>query len=422
MKRLALALLLAAVTPAAALAQDWEMVQRDALHSGSIPEGPAAPLRRAWVARSEDPKSSFTTWPVVGDGVVYARSGPGLIAVEAATGERVWWRRNPEGSAQVAPALDERALYISVPFGTMLAVDRKTGAELWRFKADDSLDASSTLADGRLYVGSEEAKMFYCLNSADGSLVWKLTTELEPDSTPAISDGVVVLTTEEIGSERVIVLALDAATGTELWRVSQKESNSSPSVLDGKVILGGGDFFAHALDLKTGKQVWKSPVDGRFDVFSMPAIAFGDVFLADRIGNIYRLDGKTGKRKWIFRDTIGTMDQSSPVVAGKTLFIGSGAGWLYALDTDTGRLLWKEQVGGVVLSGAADSERFYFGVKLRNEGLYAYEHDPKGRLEPPPRRPPGPLGSLLRGLLIFAVVFGAVFAYGRRRRARAPSA
>lgn len=422
MKRLAVALLLAALTPAAALADDWEMVQRDALHSGSVPEGPRAPLKRAWVAKSPDPDDSFTTWPVAGAGVVYASSGPGVLAVEAKTGKRLWFVQSEEGQTQVAPAIDEQSLYISLPFGRMVALDRQNGSERWRFQADDSLDASSTLADGRLYVGSEEAKILYSLNSADGTLVWKVATELEPDSTPVVSEGVVAFSTEEIGSSRVIVLALDAATGAELWRLEQKEGNSSPSILNGRVILGGGDFFAYALDLKTGRTVWKSPVDGRFGVRNMPALAFGDVFLADRIGNIYRLEGDTGKRKWKSEGTRGTFDQSSPVIAGKTLFIGSGAGWLYALDVEDGRLLWKEQVGGVVLSGAADAERFYFGVKLRNEGLYAYEHDPKGRLEPPPRRPPGPLGSLLRGLLIFVVVFGAVFAYGRRRRARAPSA
>jgi outer membrane protein assembly factor BamB len=239
-----------------------------------------------------------------------------------------------------------------------------------------------------------------------------------PDSVPAVSENTVVFSTEDLSSRRVLLLALNTENGNEIWRVEQKEANSSPSILDGKVILGGGDFFAYALDLKTGKEIWRSPVEDKFSVRNMPAIAFGDVFLADRIGNIYRLDGETGERKWIFRDTEGTMDQSFPVIAGKTLFIGSSAGNLYALDTDTGRLLWQDQVNGIVLSGAADSERFYFGVKFGDEGLYAYEHDPEGELEPTPGALRN-LRGLIGGLILFALILVGVVLYARRRRRRA---
>lgn len=273
-----------------------------------------------------------------------------------------------------------------------------------------------TLEQDRLYFGLAEDRLFYSLDIANGQIAWKVSTQFLPDSIPAVSDGTVAFSTEDFENSRVSYLVLDATNGRELWRVEQKESSSSPSILDGKVIFGGGDFFAYALELATGKEVWKSSVEGKFDPRNMPALAFGDVFLADRIGNIYRLDGETGKRKWIFRDTEGTMDQSFPVIAGKTLFIGSGAGNLYALDTDTGRLLWKDHVNGIVLSGAADSERFYFGVKLgEDEGLHAYEHDPTGKLEPPPSRFDD-LRDVIGGLILFTLVFVGFALYARRKR------
>ena len=113
--------------------------------------------------------------------------------------------------------------------------------------------------------------------------------------------------------------------------------------------------------------------------------------------------------------------QSFPVVAGKTLYIGSGGGWLYAIDVDSGKLLWKHQVGGFILSGAADEKRFYFGVKFRNEGLYAYEHDPtggKGAASPSggsgSREGGLPVGPLLAGLVIVvALIAGGTFVLKR---------
>jgi outer membrane protein assembly factor BamB len=420
MKGLAVGLVvMVLMTPIGAWAEAWEMAGRNPLHESSIEHGASAPLRRAWQAKSSDPESSFTTWPVIKDGVVYASSGPGVMAVDAKSGSRRWFVSPEEGQTQVAPAIDGGSIFIPLPFGRMVALAADSGAELWKYQADDRLNASPTLAEGRLYFGSPEGKQFYCLDASSGALVWKMPTQFYPDSIPAVSEGVVVLSTEDIDGPRAIILGLDAATGRELWRFEQEEANSSPSILGSSVVFGGGDFFAYALDLKTGKQVWKSPVEDKFSVRNMPALAFGDVFLADRIGNIYRLDGQDGKRKWIFEETEGAMDQSFPVVAGKTLFIGSDAGWLYALDVDTGRLLWKDQVQGIVLSGAADAERFYFGVKFGDEGLYAYEHDPEGKLEPPPPAGFRPPAGLLTGLLVFVLLLGGFLFYARRRRSRA---
>jgi outer membrane protein assembly factor BamB len=407
------------LAPVNAWAEEWRMVGRNSLHESFVEVGPSPPFKKSWQAKSPDPTSSFTTWPVLEDGVVYARSGPGVIAVDSGTGSKRWFHRPAEGSTQVAPALGEGLLYMTLPGGHAVAIATESGQQLWRFQADNRLTVSPTLAEGRLYFGSPEARQFYSLDATSGGLVWKVSTEFEPDSVPAVSQGIVVFSTQDIESSRVIILGLDAGNGAEVWRAEQEESNSSPSILGSSVVFGGGDFSAHALDIKTGQQIWKSPVEDKFGVRNMPAVAFGDVFLADRIGNIYRLDGQTGKRKWIFKDTEGAMDQSFPVIAGRTLFIGSDAGWLYALDVDSGRLLWKDQVQGIVLSGAADAERFYFGVKFGDEGLYAYEHDPEGKLEPPPPAGFRPPAGLLTGLLVFVLLLGGFLFYARRRRSRA---
>jgi len=373
--------------PHAALAEDWPMLQHDASHTGFVDSGPRAPLRRAWIAKSPDPKENFTTWPVVKDGSVFASSGFGVLAVDTERGARQWFAQPPEGQGIVAPVADESKLYVPTPSGNLIALDRKTGTEVWRFKAEHDL-TSPVLANGRIFVGSDptevDARGLYAINASDGTLFWKSTTRFRPDSTPAVAGGLVVFSSDDVNSNDAVLAALDANTGNEVWGVPSREANSSPAILGDRVIVGGGDFFAHALDLHSGKEIWRSPVLDKFDTRNFPAIAYGDVFLADRVGDFYRLDGKTGKRKWLFRGGEGTFDQSFPVIAGKTFFIGSSAGWLYALDVDSGKLLWKQHLGGFIYSGAADEKHFYFGVKFRNEGLYAYEHDPNGRLEPPP--------------------------------------
>ena len=396
---------------------DWAMVQKDSNHTGFSEKGPAPPLKKAWFATPDDPETNFTTWPVVFGGTVYASSGPGVIAVEARTGKRSWYTHPVGGQEIAAPAVDEAAVYVPVPPSLMLALDRQTGQEIWRFQAEDELEVSPTLHEGKLFFGSIRTQYLYCLDATDGSLVWKTATpEFEPSAIPVVSGGMVIFSADAFETSATQIYGLDAANGQEVWRAPQRESNSSPSILDDRVIIGGGDFFAYALDVKTGKEVWKSPVVDKFSVRNSPAIAFGDVFLVDRIGNAYRLDGKTGKRKWFLADLEATYEQSFPVVAGKTLFIGGGSGRINAIDTDDGKLLWSEDVGGQVYSGAADSERFYFGVRNENEGLYAYEHDPTGKLVKPEN--PSTVKSVLQALLIVLAIFGAILLIARRMRNR----
>ncbi|MGH7429222.1 MAG: PQQ-binding-like beta-propeller repeat protein, partial [Candidatus Methylomirabilaceae bacterium] len=265
-----------------AAAQDWEMVQKDAQHTGSLPKGAEAPLRRSWIAKSSDPESSFTTWPVAKGGVVYARSGPGVIAVEAATGKRLWWRENPEGSKQVSLALDDRAIYVPLPLEKLVALDLSTGDELWKVDTDETglADMSPIVAEGRIYFGLADARAFYAYSTQYGSRLWKHPTNFLAESIPAFSSGVVAFSSEDIDGPNAKVTAVQASDGERIWEVDQEEGNSSPSIFEGKVVFGGGDRFAYALDLKTGRRIWRSPTEDVFSPRNMPASAFGDVFLA----------------------------------------------------------------------------------------------------------------------------------------------
>lgn len=316
------------------------------------------------------------------------------------------------GQGIVGPVFGSSRIVVPTPAGKLLAFD-VAGNLTWERDLAVPLEESPTLAMNTLLVPSSRGRALFSVSLPDGLIRWKAETEFEPNSVPAVDEGIVVLTTEHIGSDRAHVLALDADDGQQIWKVPQKEGYGSPAIMDGKVILGGGDFQVHALDLKTGRSLWRSRVEGKFGPRNLPALAYGDAFFADRIGNIYRFDGSTGKRLWKFSETEGTFDQSSPIVVGKTLYIGSGAGWLYALDVDDGRLLWKHQVGGFIYFGAADSERIYFGVKNRNEGLYAFEHDPNGKLI---EEGISPGSSLIGGVILFGLIGGGVILFARRRR------
>ncbi|MCA1840455.1 MAG: PQQ-binding-like beta-propeller repeat protein [Actinomycetota bacterium] len=388
------------------------MIAHDSDHGSFVANGPGAPLRLKW--RAEPPSSErFTTWPIAVGGTVIASSGFGVLAVDASVGRKRWYSEFPEGQIIASPASDGKVAYVPLDKGIVAALNIGTGNTEWKVDLHGQVNSSPVLSGNHLCMAMSKPEVV-CLKSNSGAVDWTTTTSFIPDSSPAVASGILIVPTNDPTSEQGLLLALDVNSGSPLWQVEQKENNSSPSILDDKVVFGGGDLFAYAVDLKTGKQIWKSPVEGKFGPQNSPAVAYGDVFLADRIGNIYRLDGKTGKRKWIFRDTIGTFDQSFPVVAGKTLYIGSGAGWLYGVDVDTGHLVWKYHLGGFILSGAADDKHFYFGVKFSHEGLYAFEHDPNSKRIS--KATPNIVGSVLLVFLVIGAFIVAMVLMNRKPR------
>ncbi len=415
---------LAAQDGALAATEDWPMVQRDPAHTGKVrTAGPVAPLRQAWSARADGLRGNDTSWPVLYDGTVYVSSGPSILAVDAASGERRWIATPPDGGGTAAPAVDGSAVYVPVPSEHLLALDRQSGKEIWRFATSSDVSTSPTLADGRLFFGAAESKTFYCVDAKSGENVWQVVDELEPHGVSAVAEGIVVFSTRDLQSTDGFLVALDANTGEEKWRVPQFEYAGSPSILEDRVVAVGYDHVVRAFELGTGREVWRSEIADAAGSETFPAVAFGDVFIVDRSGTFYRLDGDTGEQKWSFSDTEGTFDQSSPLIAGDALFVGGGAGWIHAVNVENGKHLWKVQVGGYVNSGSADGERFYVGVKHRNEGVYAYEHDPEGQLLPTPfQRRNRVLVRLLVGLGILGTIGLGLLIVSRRRDSRSAGA
>ncbi len=402
---------------------DWPMAGRDSGHSGFIASGPRAPLKRAWLVQAWGAEGSFTTWPVVSENVVYALSGPGMLAVEAGTGKELWRREEPGEVTQVSPLVTPTGVLTFLPSGAVISVGKADGAELWRTNLDSAADMSSALAEGRAYIPAEKARALYSIDTGDGSVIWKSTLRGGPITVPAVSGGHVAVTTLDLETSTKELVVLNAADGSEVWKRSIGISHTSPMIIGERLIIGD-EFFVRALDASTGEEQWSRRTTGQYEPWAIPAAFDGDVLIGDRLGHIYRLDGNDGKIKWTFDGVEGTFGQSSPVVAGDTLFAGTDAGELLALDARTGKLLWLGRERGAVLAGAADEKHFYFGVKFGEQGLYAYGHDPEGKLASAGRSDEGvarrsPVATVLGGVAVFGLVLLVVFLIGRRGKREA---
>jgi len=155
-----------------------------------------------------------------------------------------------------------------------------TNKTIWNYTTGSYVYSSPAVADGKVYVGSCDNKV-YCLDALTGEHIWNYTTGQYVDSSPAVADGKVF-----VGSFDGKVYCLNALTGAHIWNYTTGSYvRSSPAVADGKVYIGSDDYKVYCLDASTGAYIW-SYTTGH-EVHSSPAVADGKVFVGSRDGKVY---------------------------------------------------------------------------------------------------------------------------------------
>ena len=192
----------------------------------------------------------------------------------------------------------------------------------------------------------------------DKNVVWK-TTVPSGHSSPVLTDTRIFMTGAE--GQKLFVLALDRATGKELWRQEVPRRNSerlenvngpaSPSpVTDGERVFAFFQSFGLIGFTADGKELWRMPL-GPFNMFygfgASPILVDGTLILpVDQDTGSYLLgvDPKTGKQRYKI-DRPGVISgYSTPTVyqpkdGGKQILIPESF-QLSAYDARDGRRVW----------------------------------------------------------------------------------
>jgi len=185
------------------------------------------------------------------------------------------------------------------------------------------LDADADIGNWLTYGRTYQEQRFSPLDQInDGNidqlgLAWslELPTNQNVESTPLAIDGVLYLT---LPWSRVI--AVDGKTGEQLWLYDPQVpgewninvccglDNRGAAAYEGKIIFGTLDGRLIALDAATGTEVWsvKATPEGRYSITGAPRVADGKVFIGsaggefDVRGHLDAYDVNTGERLWRF--------------------------------------------------------------------------------------------------------------------------
>lgn len=322
----------AASTPVAdIIAGEIPMIGGGITHDGVMPgPAPAAAPNLAW---QFDTGSEIHGAATLSQGLLYLMSKSGdLMAVDARTGNQVWSTPVTGYVTRVSPALSEGMVFAGGGFG-FGAWDAATGDQRWSVALPYVGQASPTVHDGLVIVSSQE-RWSYGLDSATGEVRWRIPTEGIVFGSAAIVGDRAIYATDE-----GIVYAVNLESGRVTWRQQVTGSVFAPLVVSSGVVLAStqaGELTA--LDVETGAHRWTTLHGGA----TSPATDGDIIVVASASGGIYGLDLATGDQRWLY--PTGTQGTTSPAISDGLALVGAGNS-LLAIDLETGTAAWYYLAG-----------------------------------------------------------------------------
>jgi len=220
---------------------------------------------------------------------------------------------------------------------------------LWDYNLEAGISKNSISAsDGVVFINSLSGNL-QALNIFNGKSLGKLDLGDAIFSTPLIYKNYVICTFS--GNDNYSILCYDLRGGAIVWQKNLDNIESSPIIIDEKIIVSTTEGEIVQLNLKDGKQLWNFRLpDSRFGFYNTPSFYDTKILTGASDGYLYSLDFLTGKELWKFKTNASINSDVS--IYNNRIFFGSDDGNLYCLD-GTGSLLWKKNLSSKVISSCA---------------------------------------------------------------------
>ena len=261
----------------------------------------------------------------------------------------------------------DTTLFLAAGDGRVAALDKLDGKILWMFPVNpkdknarrpSAIYGAPAVSQDRVYVGDYAGTVF-ALNRANGQEVWAYCVQTHQNgpclgTSPAAIVGDVVLKNGKllVSSSNGNVYALDTAEGTlgdrTKWAFHTGDKVwSTPTISeDGIVYFGSLDHNVYAVSLDKGLQAWKYQTNGA--VVAQPLVSNGTVYVGGLDRNLYALDAKSGAKRW--EHSGDNWFWTGPVTNGATIFAGTLGGSLMGLDPQTGTARWTVSAKGKIVA------------------------------------------------------------------------
>lgn len=254
-------------------------------------------------------------------------SGDGNIYCLNVTNGNLIWKLKTEAAVLGAVTIDKHIAFIGGSDHNFRAIDIASGREVWKFNGLKGAVVSKPLIyEDKIIFGAWDTNL-YALNKNDGSLAWKWNNgsavrHLSPAMcNPVAYDGVIYVVAPD-----KYLSAIDAQTGTALWRTNEATIRESIGISADKKLIYGKTMNDEIVAFKTNKEkgilAWRLNCGFGYEhVPSMLIEDHGTVYFGTKNGVAYAIDPLAQKVNWAYKldnsmiNTVNVIGENKVIIA-----------------------------------------------------------------------------------------------------------
>lgn len=299
----------------------------------------------------------------------------GLLAKWPEGGPQLLWRAQGAGAGFSSVVTAGGVVYTlgDLEDGCyLIALDTK-GKHLWKGRVGDTGGhrkypgprSTPTVTGGKVYVLGQHGDLV-CFDAQAQKEVWRANVAKDFGGTmmsgwrwsesPLVDGDQLVVTP---GGTKGAMVALDKATGKEIWRCKDFTDRAGYSSIIIREIGGRRQYIqltgesVAGVEAESGKLLWKAARKGRTAVVSTPVFDKGHLFVtsAYNVGcNGFKVsyDGNAYKAEQVYSHAggAGMANHHGGVIRVGEYVYGSNGGQLSCIHLATGKVMWNERSAG----------------------------------------------------------------------------
>ena len=331
------------------------------------------PARQAWVSRIGAVNFALDA-KVVGATLMVAASDGTVVALDAKSGADIW-RVNVGGPVAAGVGSDGAVAAVVTQANEVVAI--QNGQTLWRQKLGSQVYTAPLVAGGRVFVLAADRSVL----AFDGKSGSKLWLQQRPNEPLVLRQSGVILA---VGDTLVVGLAgrlvgLNPANGTVRWEspiASPRGINDVERLVDlvGPVSRAGDIVCARAfqtslgcVNASRGTLLWSKPANGAQGLDGDGVSLFG----TESDSSVVAWKRTDGERLW--RDeSLRFRNLTAPLVVGRSIAVGDLAGFVHLLSREDGKPLNRLPTDGSQIAAAPVLSGTTLLAVTRNGNVYGF--------------------------------------------------
>lgn len=278
-----------------------------------------------------------------------------VFALDMKSGKLIW-KFKTGGKVYSTPAFHQGTVVVGSSDHFIYGLDSKTGLLKWKLEAGKAVLGSAAVAQGKAYIGASDG-IFRCINVSDGKLIWAFDQVKGYVSTrPTIANDKVIF-----GSWNNGFYALDKLTGKLVWEWSNGHQNRMfsaaacyPVVSNNRVFIVAPDRYMTAIDLKSGKTIWREKIDSEKVRESMGlSHDKKHVYAKTMDGEVIAVPVHADKMDVVWKSKLKLPYELAPTALQSNrhlIFVPSDKGLFSAVDNKSGEVKWQYKISNGMIN------------------------------------------------------------------------